>query len=351
MTEREKLIENYRQSFIEEEKKELENNSDLITNFLKYCQNKNIPITKDNIEYIQAIGIVANYPNILYLLNERIKVDKEDLVSFEILDKDFTKKRFLSGYLITEKFMAMANPYFRRDHYDKNSFAPRFIELYWDYNSAANEKFISLDFDKVRINVDDLLLMEFDTWYGANFDKKISNIQDGTVKLSPPLDLEPFDIEFFCGNIHSLNIKWYTKESVEDGVKKIIKVFQAEEFKQPNLKIEKNDIEYFPAKYIHAEFDISEGYFRHYDGALHFYNETEYFQRRDTDFNHNQKNDLQIKTLSEKLFKVNGKIEVNKWVELTSQFLSKNPLIIEYFEGKLPDKITEIVNRLRSKQQ
>lgn len=244
--------------------------------------------------------------------------------------------------------MAMANPYFRRGHYEKNSFEPRFIELYWDYYSAENEKFISLDFDKVRINIDNQMFMEFDTWYGAKFDDKISNIEDGTVKLSPPLDLEGFDIEFFFGNVHSLNIKWYTKESIEKGTKKIIKVFQAEEFKKPNSKIKKNGIEYFPAKYIHAEFDVLEGFFRHFDGALHFYNETEYFQRRDTDFNHNQKNDLQIKTLSQKLFKVNGKIEVNKWVELTSQFLSKNPLIIEYFEGKLPDKLTELVNRLRN---
>jgi len=351
LTERDKLIENHRQSLIEEEKRELKNNSDLITKFLEYCQKKNISITAKNIEYIQTIGIVANYPNILNLLNDRIKADKEDLVSFKILDKDFTKQRFASGYLISEMFMAMANPYFRRGHFEKNSFAPRFIELFWDYNSVENEKFISLDFNKVRINVDNLMTMEFDTWYGAKFDNKISNIEDGTVKLSPPLDLEAFDIEFFFGNVHSLNIKWYTKESIENGVKKIIKVFQAEEFKKPNSKIIKNNIEYFPAKYIHAEFDILEENFRHFDGALHFYNETEYYQRRDTDFNHNQKNDLQIKTLSQKLFKVNGKIEVNKWVELTSQFLTKNPLIIEYFEGKLPDKITELVNRLRAEKQ
>ncbi len=38
---------------------------------------------------------------------------------------------------------------------------------------------------------------EADTWYGAKFKNKISDIEEGIVKLRPPLGLEPFDIEFF----------------------------------------------------------------------------------------------------------------------------------------------------------
>lgn len=348
MTEREKRIEKHRQFLIEEQERELTENSELIERFLAFCRRKGITISNKNIRYIQTIGIVAEYPNILHLLNNKIKKDKEELVNFKVLDQQFTIRRIAPGYLFSEMFMAMASPYFRRGHFEKNAFAPRFLEFYWSYNSNQNDKYISLDFDRVRVNVDNRMSMEFDTWYGAKFNENIEEIEDGTVKLAPPLDLRPFDIEIFFGNVHSLNIKWYTTVSKENGKEKIIKVFQAEEFKEPNSRIVKNGIEYFPAKYIHAEFDIQCGNFRHFDGAIHFYNEVEYLRRRDTDFNHNHKNDFQIKTLSQKLFKINGKIKVEKWVEFTSQFLTKNPLIIEYFEGKLPERITELIEKLRN---
>lgn len=342
MTERHQIIENHKKFLIEEQKRELAENSVLIKNFLLHCKRKGILISEIDIEYIQTIGIVATYPNIVSLLNNKIQPDKEELVSFKVLESEFTQKQFASGYLISEMFMAMANSYFRRNHYEKNAFAPRFIELYWNYNSEENEKYISLDFNRVRINVDNRMLLELDTWYGAKYNQNISEIQDGIVKLIPPIGFDELDIEFLFGNVHSLNIKWYTKDN--------IKIFQAEEFKNIKSKIIKNGTEYFPAKYIHAEYDLRSGIFRHFDGAIHFYTENEYLQRRETDFNHNKKNDLQIKTLSQKLFKVNGKIQINDWVELTSHFLVGNPLIFEYFEGKLPDRIIEIINVLRNKK-
>jgi len=339
LTEREKILENYRKHQLEEQAEQLSNNSELIENFIKHCNKKGIEISNNDIRYVQTIGIVAFYPNLVNLLNNKIEVDKEELVSFDILNKEYSKQPFASGFLFSDNYMIMAHPYFRRGHYENNNFSPRFIEIYWNYDKVNNDKYIALDLDRVRINVDNLMYMEFDTWYGAKFKKKISDIEDGIVKLRPPLDLEGFDIEFFFGNTYSLNIKWYTKNG--------IKVFQAEEFKAENSRVTKNGIEYFPAKYIHSEFDEKAGTFRHFDGAIHFYTKEEYFQKRDTDFNYNNKNDLQIKTLSQKLFKLNGEIKIDDWVELTSHYLTGNPLIFEYFEGKLPDRIIETVEKLR----
>lgn len=37
--------------------------------------------------------------------------------------------------------------------------------------------------DRVRINVNDSAYIEMDTWYGAKFNKDISQIQDGISKL------------------------------------------------------------------------------------------------------------------------------------------------------------------------
>ena len=341
MTEREEILKNYRKHQLEEQAGQLSKNSKLIEDFISLCKKKDIKLSNDNFQYIQTIGIVASYPNLVYLLNAKIKRDKEELVAYEILNKEYSIQPFASGYFFSEKYMAMAHPYFRRGHYENNNFSPRFIDIFWKYNK--NEKYIALDFDRVRINVDNSMYMEFDTWYGAKFKENISDIEDGIIKLRPPLDLQSFDIEFFFGNTYSLNIKWYTKEG--------IKIFQAEEFKEKSSKIIKNGVEYYPSKYIHSEFDLKTQIFRHFDGAIHFYTEDEYYQRRDTDFNHNNKNGLHLKTLSQKLFKINGKIEIKDWVELTSHYLTGNPLIFEYFEGKLPDRIIETIEKLRNSRK
>ena len=337
------ILKRYQQQQIEERMEELTKNSALIQSFIDYCESKQIKLTKHNFDFVQTIGIVANYQNIVHLLNDKISTDKEELVEVSILETEFKKERFASGYYYSDKYMVMAHPYFRRGHYQNNNFAPRFIDIFWGYNKDNIKKYIAIDSDRVRINVDNLMYKEADTWYGAKFKNKISDIEEGIVKLRPPLGLEPFDIEFFFGDTYSLDIKWSSKNG--------IKVFQVEEFKVNKNRIIKNGNEYYPVKYLHAEFDNKAGAFRHFDGAIHFYTEEEYYQRRDNDFNYNDKNSLQLKTLSRKLFKVNGQITIDEWINLVSHYLQGDPLIFEYFEGKLPDNIKDTVDKLITHRQ
>lgn len=337
------ILKRYQQQQLEERMEELSKNATLIQSFIDYCDSKQIKLTLDNFDYVQTIGIVAKYPNIVHLLNDKIFTDKEQLVEVSILDKEYKKERFASGYYFSDKYMLMAHPYFRRGHYKNNNFSPRFIEIFWGYNTDNIQKHIAIDSDRVRINVDNSMYMERDTWYGAKFQNTISDIKDGIVKLRPPLQLKSLHTDFLFGSTYSLDIKWSSKDG--------IKTFQAEEFKADDRRIEKNGKEFYPAKYLHAEFDINAGTFRHFDGAIHFYTEDEYYQRRDSDFNYNNKNSLKLKTLSQKLFKVNGQVTIDKWIELTSHYLQGDPLIFEYFEGKLPDRITEILDKITSTEQ
>lgn len=337
--ENEFLVDYLRQQAEEKEEK-LAQNSTLIQNFIDFCETKKIKLTIENFDYIQSIGIVAKYPDLVTKLNDRIIVDKEELVDTWILEQEFEKKPMPSGYYFSEKYMVMAHPYFRRGHSENSNFSPKFIDLFWRYNKKDVQKYLAIDNNRVRVNVDNTFYIESDTWYGAKFKENISDIVDGIVKLRPPIGLEPFteSISILFDNTYSLDIKWTTKHG--------IKVFQAEEFKTCEIKIKKGEIEYYPAKYIHAEFDNKNKVFRHFDGAIHFYTEEEYYQRRDNDFNYNSKNSFQLKTLSQKLFKINGCIEVDNWVTFVSHYLTGNPLIFEYFEGKLPDRIIDIVKRI-----
>ncbi|MGN7787753.1 hypothetical protein ACTJIJ_24680 [Niabella sp. 22666] len=330
----------YRRKLREEELEELTKHKSVIFSFKKFMKEKGVELTDDNFNFYRTTGIIASYPNIVGLLDENLVTDKDGLMSFDNLCRNFTKKPFVDGYLYGDNFMLMASAYFRRGFHKINNYAPRFVEQFWNYANVDVDAYISLDIDRVRINIDGYAYMELDTWYGAKFDKQIDSISDGIVKLRPPMDIEPGLISFFFNDAYSLDIKWSTKDN--------IKSFQAEEFKTDEIKIKKDGIVYYPVRYLHAEYDLDKGYFRHFDGAIHFYTEKEYCQRRDSDFNYNSKSNDHIKTLSQKLFKMNGIVDVDTWIKFSSHFLTGNPLVFEYFEGQYPDYINEMLEKVRA---
>lgn len=333
----------YIQNLHDEQKRELANNTDIISSFKKSCATKGFILSDDNFKYIQTIGIVACYPNLVGRLCTDFYKDKEGLVDFNFLIKHFERRPFAKGFLYSDNFVLMAHPYFRRGLYANNNFAPRFTELFWAFNQDDIDTYISLDYDRVRIDVGNLGYMELDTWYGAQFRSDIANINDGISKLRPPIDLDDYTNSFLFADAYSLDIKWDTKDR--------IKSFQVEEFKTDKIKISKSGQEFFPARYVHAEFDLDKNTFRHFDGAVHLYTADEYYGRRESDFNYNSKNDFKIKTASEKLFKMNGNISVETWVKFSSHFLTGNPLIIEYFEGKYPDRVSEILEAIQKSKK
>jgi len=329
----------YLESLLLEEKEELSKHAGQINQFRNFMQQKGLVLTDEHFRFQQTVGIMAVYPGIIHHLNPCLTPDKEGLFRFEALCENFERRRFNHGYLYGPNFMLMAHPYFRRGMHEINNYAPRFVEFFWNHNIKGIDNFISLDSDRVRINVDDSSYRELDTWYGPAFNRDISEITDGIVKLRPPIDLSPHHISFLFGDVYSLDIKWATKGK--------IKSFQAEEFKTDKIRIIKDGKQYFPVRYVHAEFNLDNQCFRHFDGAIHFYTEQEYMARRDSDFNYNSKNSGQIKTLSQKLFKMNGVVPLDTWIEFTSHFLTGNPLVFEYFEGQYPDRISEVVELIR----
>lgn len=327
--------------FLEAEaKKVLSEKVDVINDFINFSASKGVILTSENFNYVETIGIVANYPNILELMDAELVKDKEGLVNYSLLLKRFKRHRFNSGYLCTDNFIFMAHPYFRRGYHPQSNFNPGFMDSFWRLDHSSVSSYLCLDFDRVRIDIDESALRERDAWYGPKFTKDIEAIEDDITKLAPPLDLSDSHIDSLFAGTYSLDIKWQTKGG--------IKSFQSEEFKADRYKIAKNGKEYYPVRYIHAEYDLSKQMFRHFDGAIHFYTADEYYQRRDSDFNYNNKSDHKIKTISEKLFKVNGDLDVDTWIEMSSHFMTGNPLVHEYFEGKFPEVISNYLTAIRN---
>jgi hypothetical protein len=323
----------------DENTKELAANRNLIDAFIEHCNHLGIFLGEESITYIPMIGLVASYPGLLGYLSTEIKPDKEGLIDFSYLNTVLPRRQGPEGYLWGPNYMAMASPYFRREYGPSSHYTPRFIDLFWKFNDPAVNQYISLDFNRVRINLDRRQPLVEDTWYGSGFDRTIAKIPDGVVKLRPPTDLKPFMVDFLFKNTYSLDIKWETTG--------IVRVFKAEEFKNDETTVIVDGSVLYPVRYVHAEFDISLGHFRHFDGAIHFYSKDEYFTRRDSDLNYNSKNSVQIKTHSQKLFKLNGKIEIETFIELTCHFLFANPLVFEYFQGSYPAHISDMIDALR----
>lgn len=221
-----------------------------------------------------------------------------------------------------------------------NNWAPRFIDLFWALNDAGLEKSIALDEDRVRIDVDGSRYAEADTWYGPPFNKEISQIASGNVKLRPPTELSNIRLQMFFSSAYCVDVKW----SESGG----IKTFQALELKTEDVQIAWGGGQYHPARYLHAEFDTQSRTFRHFDGAVQYLTEAEYQARRDSDFSMTYKTTQHIKPKSKKVFKLNGSIEVDDWVEFSSHFFAANPLMFEYFNGAYPDHILNILEKLRA---
>jgi len=325
----------------EESRKQLAAAADLIARFTVMAELKGLVLNADSFEYVQTTGIVAKAKGIARKLLGPITAERDGLLPFNDIAARLPPSHFGGGCFAGPDFILMAHPCYRRSMSLVNNWAPRFIELFWSFDGPGIEKYIALDEDRVRIDVDGGRYFEADTWFGAPFDDDIRNIKPGIVKLRPPLDLDSIDLSTFFADAYCLDIKW----SESDGLKS----FQALEMKTESVRVEVEGQHYFPARYLHAEYDLKADCFRHFDGAIQLFTEDEYFQRRDSDFNMVMKNSAHIKARSTKVFKINGPLRTKDWVEFCSHFLAKNPLAFEYFTGEYPKRLTEIIENIRTR--
>ncbi|MGE5497874.1 MAG: hypothetical protein ACM3Q2_07385 [Syntrophothermus sp.] len=87
------ILAKYKKQKFEEEKEELQYYAETISAFKSFCLTKDIALTEDNIHYIQTIGIVVKYPNLLYKLFPDLVTDKDGLADFDYLKSRFTPKK------------------------------------------------------------------------------------------------------------------------------------------------------------------------------------------------------------------------------------------------------------------
>jgi hypothetical protein len=333
------LVAQHQRRMREMEEEELDKASARIEEFIAYALRRGVQLTDAAFEYSPPLGITASAPGLLRALLDVAPNGRDGLFNWADLTRDF-RLGFTKGCLEGPNFIAMAHSSFRRQMHPKLNWAPRFIELFWGFKAADPAKSIALDEDRVRIDLDGPGYAEADTWYGPPFNKDIAQIESGNVKLRPPPDLSQIRLEMFFASAYCVDVKWSQSHG--------IKTFQALELKTENVLASLNGAQLHPARYLHAEFDMQTGAFRHFDGAVQYLTPNEYYLRRDNDFSITLKRSQHVKPLSKKVFKLNGAVEIDDWVELSSHFFAANPLMFEYFNGAYPERITEILNALQA---
>jgi hypothetical protein len=336
----EEMVAQHRRQMLEMEAEKLRDFASLIDAFKEQAGAKGVALADLKFHYSPPLGLTASSLNLLSSLLEVKPNSRDGLYLWDDLAQALRPRQFDVGCLWGDNFGALAHPSFRRQMHPQNNWAPLFVDLFWALGASGLEKSIALDPDRVRIDVEGPRYVELDTWYGPPFNREIALIATGNVKLRPPGDLSQTRLDMFFAGAYCVDVKWAASDD--------IKTFQALELKTESVQIELEGASFHPARYLHAEFDLQSGTFRHLDGAVQFLSGAEYAARRDSDFNMCFKSTQHVKPRSKKMFKLNGAIAVDDWVELSSHFFAANPLMFEYFNGALPGHTQNVLDRLRA---
>ena len=108
----------------------LSENITIINKIKNRCLKNGLELTDENFDYIETIGLIATCPNIAKQLISKKRIDKEELIFYNI--ENYMNSRFHWGYLYEGDYYLMAHQYFRRDYYKSNNYGPNFIWEFWD---------------------------------------------------------------------------------------------------------------------------------------------------------------------------------------------------------------------------
>ncbi|MHB8950600.1 MAG: hypothetical protein ACYC4S_16315 [Rhodoferax sp.] len=180
----EEMMARHNAAMAEQARSELENASALISRFTELAAKSGVLLGSSSFEYIQTIGIVANAPGLAKALLGSIHVERDGLFAYNDIAQRLPPSQFQAGYFVGSDYMVMAHPCYRRQMNPKANWAPKFVELLWEFEQPEVTKYIAIDEDRVRINVDGFAYFEEDTWYGAPFDDDVRNIKGWSEQLT-----------------------------------------------------------------------------------------------------------------------------------------------------------------------
>jgi hypothetical protein len=205
---------------------------------------------------------------------------------------------------------------FLRRGYDSNpnfDFLGRFIRYYLQA-CVSNSFRVAIDHYRLMPKEFYQHIVEMDAWYGPGFDRsKLDDINAVGLTIVKRISPSPFDL--FFEKLERTEFFW----SYRDG----IKTLEIEGISDKKLFFDP----YYLNKYAHSERDVSLKRLRHFDGAVKVYLKDSYENRLSTYLPKEPRSFKKVK-----LFRIDGEIDIDEWIELLALFFKGNEMIIEYFD-------------------
>jgi hypothetical protein len=267
--------------------------------------------------YLSFNQIVASdFSEVLRVYPElRDKLDDDELLyideSFRLFDGGIEYKDHILHYHQFLRRGYTSNPNF--------DFLGRFMDYYLE-SRDTNQFRIAIDHHRLMPKEFYRHLMELDRWFGPEFDRDL--IDDPTaVGLTIIKRIKPsiFDL---TNDLDRTEFYW----SYRDG----IKTLEIEEISSDDYTFGP----YYVNRYAHTERGIEHELLRHFDGAVKIYLQDSYANRLTSQMPRELKSYKKIK-----LFRIDGDIDLEVWIDLLAHFYKANEMIIEYFN---PEQFEEL---------
>lgn len=184
---------------------------------------------------------------------------------------------------------------------------------YYRQSRAANRFAVAIDHTRLMPKQFFLQLAEFDRWFGPRFD--VSKLDDPhALGLTVHTRTRPsiFDL---TNKIDRTEFFWTHRQG--------IKSLEIEEISAADYMFGAYNIN----RYVHSERDISAHVLRHLDGAAKVYTADSYALRLSSQIPNEPR-----AFRKRKLFRIDGDISVEVWLDLIAHFFKSNEMILEYFD-------------------
>ena len=250
----------------------------------------------------QREGIVKEYFPKLYDHTDKDGLFPLSLIldDFEYLGQGVFKCRATNLAIFT-------HPYFRKSQSRFNNFNFFFLDKLVELNERKDlEIKLKIDPDLIGDGTTYLDSHELEYWWGPKFDEDISKIPTGVTRH------EANEIERIYNLISRTEFYWKTDNNE--------KVLEIEELKDIPVKDEK-----FHNRYLHSIYSEKEN-FRHFDGAIRAYDESQMINRLDVDLKKAPRD-----TEYTKLFRIDGNLDFSTWKSLINHYFQGNQQVKEYF--------------------
>jgi hypothetical protein len=187
--------------------------------------------------------------------------------------------------------------------------------------TTNNQCRIAIDHRRIMSEAEYRQIMEFDHWYGPQFDtSRLDDLDYVGVTVMRREHPSPFDGNYV---LDRTEIYWKSDKSTA------VKTLEIEEI----ASVDHHQENWHINRYIHSERDTTKKTVRHFDGAVKLYGSGSYSKRHASHMPKHADATYYIK-----MFRIDGDINLTEWIDLLGYYFRGNEMILEYFDPETFNK-------------